>query len=276
MNAKRYRRAVLELLRTDYGVTDATIEPGGNHPKCRFTYGGTERVLTLNVNGTGNFAGAFNLKRQDVRRLLGEPVAQPVKLKRTLEEMMPILEARKLESPIARESERYDLKASFYVYKDEKRLRFFLPPELLKIFPVGVGVEVSRIDASTWQLLPDPHRARPRVSDKRDFQVLGHELIVGLEPFVSSPAHGVMIDGIFLVDVPVETRRPPPRPTARPLPEREAVASRPPAESTAGHAPDEAYLRNALAAVRRVEAETAYRLVKSKETGAWMFVARIE
>ena len=76
MNAAGCERAVLTLLKTGYGVTDARIEGGGKHHQLTFTSprGGAKIKTTWPRHPIDNDWGVtLDVKMKDLRRMLGDP-----------------------------------------------------------------------------------------------------------------------------------------------------------------------------------------------------------
>lgn len=280
MNARKYRREVLRVLAEEYGVTDARIEPGGSHPKCRFTHGGIERTLTLACSPASDFQTTLKQKLRDVRRLLeGPPVKPDVKW-----EEMSATPIHYMEE-VSVTDVKYDVTVGCYRSPSDSlpRVRIYLPEALRPMFPNGV--KVTRIDATTWQLKNEPKRKTPKVSVDGKIQFSGGDLTGDVPAFGSSPGVAVLVDGALLVESPVEKRRgvwsrlpsissmPITAEVKAPVSAFDEVKS--PVFAT-GNSIDESYLRGVLSSIRRVEAESSYRLTENEESGAWMFLATIE
>jgi hypothetical protein len=88
-------KSVTAFLRDEYGVRDATQEPGGNHPRLAFIYADRPHTITLH-NPSGDLGrSTIEMKFRDIRRLLGDPPPRPPEQpRRSLAEMTHTLEAR--------------------------------------------------------------------------------------------------------------------------------------------------------------------------------------
>ena len=192
----RYERAIRDILREDYQVEEIRFFPGGNHPRAEFDWRGKRIKLTLHkqYNGGDVPQSTLDLKRRDIRRLLGEPLPAAVKPKRTLDELTAEVNgaapaAMPAPVPSTGGEEVPSVLGKVAAYQDGSRssvrLRFFVPEEMISIFPVGVLI--VRVNSCTWRLLPkaDP---RPRISRGQLDAGNATSLIEGLSVFGASPA----------------------------------------------------------------------------------------
>ena len=276
-------REVRRFLRDEYGVTETELsQGGGGHPRLAFDYAGTPRKITL--PNPGNDRGlAGNFKMQDIRRLLGPPTRSAAqRKKRRLDDMMPepvALSARPTHADMIHEREPdRTYRGTIAVYTSnpkkryQRRLTIGIRDDLYQEFGHTGALLVTRIDNDTFQIAPHPDSGRkiPAFHHEGAIWKFAIETLLpnDTEPYGASPAEMILVDGSIV---------------ARVL-ERKGVNKSikgAPSKAAAGSAAVglEADMRGALAAIRRVEAETPYRLVRVKddEGGHWAFSApRIE
>lgn len=271
LTSRGYQREVLAILRDEYGVTDAEIFNGGHHPRVRFTYEDHHRTLTLNrvVRGPGDLAQ----KRRDITRELGVPPPrpQPTRVKRNLEEMLPMTVIRSIpqeRDPLSSPDFLGKIMLACYPDKGNKRRFILYAPEAIRTrFPAGVTM--TTIDAETWQF-STLHKPKPSFG-KRDGNNCGVQIPVGdsTDVFGRSPVEACWVDGALVVRLPLDKRRPKLEGVFRSPAKTSALPT-----LVAGVTPEQ--IRQCLETLRRIEAETPYRLVRGKDTGAWAFVSRIE
>ena len=277
VNSTPYLRAITNYLRDTYGVRSFEVRPGGKHNKLVFEYGGKARRLTLAHERDNNRA---NLKRQDIHRMLGAPPTIPIiTIKRGLDEMTTAVQARAAEppsGPAPHAARTFSGRVALTVSPskpDVSRLRVEIPPDLYATFGnVDRGVSIRRLDYDTFEVSPRPDRKRPRftMSENGNYDCISEHAVPGPTPpeerFGVSPAECVLVDGNIMVRV-LERRPIIVRSGRQPVLPKVEV----------GHSGiDPAAV---LAALRRVEAETPYRLVRVKDDagGHWAFQApRIE
>lgn len=291
MNAVGCERAVRELLRHDYGVTDARIEGGGRHRALVFTSPtGGARVKTTwpNHPTRGDWGITLDVKTRDLRRLLGEPKIKETKsvttnaLANKVRTALPSLAAQ-LETPVPppppAEPELRALsgwRVSAYSYENGTRLKFTFPTA--QRGSLGERVHVERLDKESWQLITrvDGRKLTPI---GKDLMLTGAKNEFDIETaFGRTPATALVnADGSVTVHCPTAIRTPSkphaPRASLSPPAAAETPATLTVATTTV---PTVAEIKACLAMIRRVEAETEYRLVKSKELNDWLFVSRIE
>lgn len=286
MRPTAQHREVLRYLREDYGVADAALANGTNHPRIEFTYAGERRTLTVHGPGDNHRSlGGNNLihmKKQDIRRLLGPPPERAtVDNKRKLEDMMPPFNAPRIVSstgPVEPAQDIYHGHAAVYT---NGPMRFFVPTALAETF-FDVGMRAAPFGDCTWKISRDP-LSKNHVS-RRLCRAGEHELNapVSTETFGISPVEYYRNgDDDILAYVPLATRMPLKKvklhargaveaPTAAP----QSASAPVPAMQQLGSETD--HMRECLAIIRRVEADTPFRLVRGKESGIWRFVASVE
>lgn len=285
--ATDYHRRVAAYLRDEYGVADVEMLPAaGDHFRLRFTYAGREHALTLHGSRAKLGGNALAMKRQDIRHLLGPPPPRAeARARRRLEDMMPTLEARSLE-PLSSypRPEPVTGAGTVALYRNggayPPALRFTLPPEAADRFgtadPVTVGGRpgewvVEHAAAGRSQI---KHGANGWYLNRTDPALSG-----GVAPFGAVPAE-VEATAERLT---IRTAWPPAAARVR------KTRARPTSDTNIHHAAgalevapvqpavDEAFIRDTLAAVRRVEAATPYRLVRLRDGAGIAFQApRIE
>ncbi len=204
-----YHRQVLDYLADTYGVVDAKITHGGSHPKLTFTYNNKRCHVTLQRDA--NRPTLFNMKRQDLRRLLGPPPGeglfpeQPTQ-KRSLDEMTAELQTKAGDLDQAVAIPATAPPASIVVmgkmcrYYD--RLKFIAPGKIGRALK-GKAVNVTRESHDSWKisLLP-PTRKTPQIRVHQgawELEQSAPDLSSGLEVFGPSPAEYLMIGDEVLV-----------------------------------------------------------------------------
>ncbi len=304
-----YHQQVLDFLTDTYGVTDAEItHHGGPHPKLRFTYADKKIHATLQRDRADD-PSLFNMKRQDLRRLLGTPpggdslLLPAAKPKRTLETMTTDLNtaAALKTAPSSAISSAMMIQSSpmeqsnppippvilgrFCCYKD--RIKFIFPPQIAQTMK-GQALQVRRLVGCNWRIEshPDKNRKVPQVNLHKvnwEFEVTDPELRKGLPLLGPSPAE-YMLDGN---KVHVKLLLDQTQPLARQR--REAVESITPASTKPAQPASAAFpdlttgdvtltqMHAALEELRRIERLSLYRLVKlaAKDEGGerWAFRA---
>ncbi len=194
-----YQRIALRQLRDGWGV-EGRSGRGGKHPFVEFVVDGRRHRLTVNNLGADPVAVA-NWTRQSLHAALGPPTRSVEgKIKRRMEDMMPT-EAR-LPSGMA-------CRVALYGNAKPLRLRFNLPGVLGLDAWAGVGAKFLGTDA--WELWNDPKSTRRWAEGDlvggMKVDVVDTTVVIG-EPFGSSPAEVVEVDGRLLVTCPLATRIP--------------------------------------------------------------------
>lgn len=95
------RRETTDFLR-DYGATHISVEPGGKHPKIRFTFKGKDHSIV--IPGTASDYRALENQKADIRRLLGDPMTPTLRKKRKLEDMVPAVVSNAVRQEASRHS----------------------------------------------------------------------------------------------------------------------------------------------------------------------------
>lgn len=280
-------REVRAYLRDAYGVTKATLsQGGGGHPRLTFEHTGRSYKLTL-PSANSDRGLAFDMKRQDIRRLLGPPtVTIEPKFKRRLDDMMPepiTLSARPIHADMIQEREpdrTYHGTIAVYASDPKKRyqrrLTIGVRDDLYQEFNHTGALLVTRIDDDTFQIAPHPDNGRKTPSFHHEGSMWKFAIQTLLpndtEPYGASPAEMILVDGSIVARV---LERKGMNKNIKGAPHRAAaVTTAKPAVVGL-----ETEMRAALTAIRRVEAETPYRLIRVKddEGGHWAFSApRIE
>jgi len=311
MAVASYHSDVLALLRDDYGVTDAKLDRGGSHPRVTFTYDGEPRHVTLNNKAFS--PRAFDMKRQDIRRLLGDPPPRPTRERRTMEEMMSGFNPLPLQALNSSAGDLVTLKMKkepsvvaqgrMAIYT--MGVRFDIPLEVAYAFgateTTPIRIAVVKNDQDLWTIttrtnghkLPTMH-----YSYRSKRYEINHPDSADAVPCGLSPAEYLVESGVILVRCPLATRVPLAANAGKQKihVRRKAVEANDelvsnPEEKTAAEQlrpiPNilitstptafEADIRACLDALRRIEATTPYRLGRRKADGAWCFSApRIE
>lgn len=282
-----YERAVERYLADAYGVTRIEKGFGGRHPQWRFTHGGREHVLIMQAaahrrvrEGNGR---SVVLKLQDIRRKLGPPakLAESAKLgydgaveeqENEMIEAKPALPA----SPPTPQPKRWDVGVATYrnSVSPNASLRLNLPQELVDAFGQPLAVEV--LGDEDLKITVDQRGATPKApkTSRADERVLCWVVPDVARPFGRSPAEAVVVDDAILVHCPLATRRwlSDAPAAARPKPAETKPSATEPSMPSVTHN-DVADATACLAELRRIEAETPYRLMREKDGGDWIFVA---
>lgn len=287
-----YRRAVVRYLRDEYGVAEVKEPPragGGDHPRLRFSYAGRERTLTLHGTASKVDAHALAMKLQDIRRDLGPPPARcEANGKRKLENMMPDLppEAKALE-PLSSYPKPPPAvgagRVALYENGGSRLLRFHLPEAAVERFVAGGFVSIHQIEGIGWQIRhARSGRTEIRHDPKKGWTVnrtdTRAEISAGIDPFPSTPtevtatADEIHVRALFNQARPSRSGRPR-KVKSRDMTPHALILEHPESSIKPAATAD---IRAALEAVRRIEAETAYRLVKLKDPERWAFRAVVE
>jgi hypothetical protein len=304
-----FHREVTAWLR-DYGATDVRLVAGGKHPRFEFRFAGRSHRFV--VPGTpGDHRDAVNTIAM-IRRTLGAPLQRAPRTRRTMEEMMSETIAKVNFSPTADLPQAEILTGGMALYaapRGKFRVRFFLPEKIAAGWESSVLI--TRQARNVWELRSSPAAGLPGVRRNGGvYQVDGGYadlLTAGFtEPFGVSPAEYTQTDGVMSVRLlldslrPVKIHRKRQKPATSDAveqvqqllaPELRGIMHVPSICDDAREYPDQDILptaaatedevRGCLETLRRIEATTAWRLVRRKpaegaEPGAWSFVQRIE
>jgi hypothetical protein len=299
MNAHGCQRAVFDLLRTEYGVTDARIEGGGKHMHLAFTAprGSATVRTTWPITPIGRDWGVtLDVKTRDLRRMLGGPVKRDIEkfidhpkkkepaveatpptadtLADRVREKLPSLAAQ-LARDEAPTPEPADGPANRAVVNgcrmgcygndhSSNSLRLTVPVARRSL--LGSNARATQVSPGVWRVVPDEHGLNVQKYGPKNVltQWAAHE-----EPFACAPCAAWTEEGVLYVRLP-ETRVPP---TSRFVPKAKAQPATELPTTASGarwvEPPTTDDIRAALAAIRRIEAETPYRLVRDGER--WVF-----
>lgn len=288
-------RDAVEFLR-DYGATDISVDQnGGKHPRLVFEFHG--KRVSHPVSSSPSDMNAARVLIRSLKRRLGDPDASvESKTKKALNDMTPSVPTPPVppavNSPAAgmriNTDGIYPAKRSVgRVAKYSRRLRFIVPYDICGMF-VHMGGCSLLTGSSAWTICPNDARSTPALrTDKStkigkiiDFKVKDKETKFGATRAEFWVAQGVIhvecveplkqIDEAGRKGLGISRKHPSIVSAAITPPAPEPIAARPltvPAER----------MRAVLAEIRKIEAETPYRLVKGKDTGTWAFSApRIE
>jgi hypothetical protein len=293
-----YYRKVLSFL-DQYGITDAVISNGANHPKLKFSYHGTKHSLTLQGSKSAHETNILAMKKQDIRRLIGNHSDQlPSHEKRKLEDMMPepfnnipglnnikpIIQLDKSAS-IGRVACYYNSKTNTY------NLRFAIPPNIL----VESGLlsnpyQIKITSEYDYEICKGRNGKRIKDDGRVSIQLKGN-----ITAFGASKAEFVCVDGVILVHLPKENRveispekselmklvnheRKPKElkiiqviePVTQIIPEKQSLTVLQPLINAT-------YIKKILDQVKEIEKSTSYRILRTKDSDNLVFIApRIE
>lgn len=292
MNATEYDRRVLDHLALYPEAKNASVVTAGKHRKLRFNY--RDKPITMTLAISPSDPDAAIIKIGDINRLLGHPPSyiEKKRIPRRLEDMLP----QTKESPMSLQPTGIYL--GTVAHYGAGRLKFIVPEKLLTSEMISRRMEVSRLDGYGWELKPTAAFGRPHVHLVNNHHIFEAprnqpDLTAGLEMFGRTPAEYMLEGDVILIHLKGErnavkprTRRTEPRTVigetlheqterltlgqtvfGKPVTEVEPISSTSITESD---------MRAALAAVRRIEVATPYRIARTKE-GVVAFVApRIE
>jgi hypothetical protein len=279
---------ITDYLREAYRITDVDLHRGGKHYKCTFTYNGKRVQITLPLSPSDN--NWVNIKKGDIRRTLGPPSAPTGNghVPRTLEAMTAALPAA-VEVPTSTEAPPPDapLYAVGGLAHYANGLKFIVPETFARHLGLGSGLTVKQVGAHVWRLtprLPAWRVAQVRHDPRSNQYYAQSSAPKGLELFGVSPADycavGTAVEVTLRPDelVPVSTRAKQRSKTTPVLEQSQNAPQVTPEVADTGSrsipAPDP---KSVLAAIARIEAETPYRLARTKDTGVWVWAApRIE
>lgn len=312
-----YRAGVERLLRDDYRVDALRFDDGSQHPYCAFEYSGRRFRVTLN-NLAGRKSDNGNLlamKLQDIRRLLGTPPPageDAGRERKTLTQMTEQLNADAAPLLLTRPVDNVDrpaVGAPASVHGVGRvaryagtwpRLRFELPAAVADAWGAeGKKYRVRRTAPRTWEIVTCLADAKSRGKISANALNAGDPSLWRdePEPWGNTPAEYLLVDGTVLCTL---ARGPLPSVDAeagralaakrtakrRQRPTADAEVAAPQEVPSPVAAPQEiapptrVEIAACLAGLRRIEAETPYRLVKLRsKDGAerWVFDAgRIE
>jgi hypothetical protein len=293
---------ITDYLRETYRVTDVDLSRRGKHCKCAFTYNGKRVTVTLPLSPSD--ANWVAIKKGDIRRALGPP-PPPANghAPRKLEAMTQTLVASAM-APIREEVTPLDapIPALGCLAHYATGLRFIVPEAFARHLGLGSGLTIKQVGAHVWRLTPrlPAWRVAQVRHDARSGQHYAQSPAPrGMELFGVSPADyravGTAVEVTLRPDelVPV-SRRAKQRSKATPVVDQSQNASLNAASRatpaaieaddaggrTVGSLPATGAIpdpKSVLAAIARIEAETPYRLARTKDTGAWVWAApRIE
>lgn len=305
--SKEIQQELIAFLSDTYRVEDAEIVSGGKHPKIKFTYNG--KRFTSAVPGTSSDVRAFENQKSQLRRVLGAPPdPEAPRAPRTLAAMTAALKPLTFKEPTPMANPTTTTAGNpvianggLALHISNKILRFYVPNVIRdKFYSAWSGPRGCRVDFTA----PDLWTIRHGENDKCQIKAVGLEVsgssaLKRFGPFGATPAEYKLVGGRIEVKLLEEPRAVKPRRKRgmdkaatltkdriaqqivdklyRPEPESGPVP--PPAPSR--HGVTEADMRAALEAIRRIEAQTPYRLVKRTRTDdsatSWAFVApRVE
>ena len=313
MNAHGCQRAVFDLLRTEYGVTDARIEGGGKHLHLAFTapHGSATVRTTWPIAPIGRDWGVtLDVKTRDLRRMLGGPIKRniekfidhPKKKEPTVEATPPVAPAGTLAdrvreklpslaaqlSPLAPGGDRSQpvevntpggpgtspqipvtgCRMGCYVNSTSSNsMRLTVPVARRSL--LGSQARATPVGPGVWRVVPDEHGLNVQKYGPKNVLT---QWATPEEPFGFAPCAAWTEEGVLHVRLP-ETRVPP---TNRFVPKAKAPAAQPTVAAASGarmveptQPPTTDDIRAALAMIRRIEAETPYRLVRDGDR--WVF-----
>lgn len=298
---KKYADRVLGYLRDAYGV-DAEVRHGGKHPCIAFNWHGTDHRITLRHDGG---AHGFDLKRQDIRRVLGAPPATTgetamVMIETTMPHQVvtppPSAEVSEDATPAMAEGTAgpHPCRGSISAHANNSCLQFRFP-KAASPFAVGTELAAERFGEG-WLIAPASHKGTGRHSKLREDNKRA-VLNVMMRPagiaksFPSVEAEYVIGDGQILVsplsDLSAYLVGEPPAPPLTDLP-AEGWKPEPPCEGMTGtewllrpkslpaddHWPQER-IRGVLALVRTIEAAGLYRIEREAD-GTLAFVPQLQ
>lgn len=293
MRMTAYHRAVRDVLREQYGVTDEQFEDGSKHPRVTFTYQGEPHHLTLHRFGGDS---ALRIKLGDLRRDLGPPPTQLIgeifyiegekhmdmfkggthhgkpmatladvvspQARHSMKEIAREMQ-KPIEQPLTPRPQPTKLLGHVARYKDKQvngaereRLRFSLPQPVAALFGES-AVHAIQIGEDTWRLVFLTGARNPVVHDYG----YGPEVQVPLErsphPFIGKTKAEYVIDGNEVI-VALTERPVAPKVIKRVVPVEASPEPQPTAP--AEFAIDETTMRHILELARKVEAACPYRL----------------
>lgn len=280
----QYRREVEDYLRDGYGATDFEVTSGGRHNRLRFLLGDKPVSILLNDRNGAGGSSAADMKKQDIRRSLGEPTypnAAP-RVPRRLEDMTEGSVAHAAIDPVLTDDPALLQFHGHLAHYGSGRLEFTMPREVATVLPLGATVSVRyskdmqfsirRLTTGTVKVTPaktgDGLRLRascPQAADE--------------DPFGRSSARYVIVGET--VRVLVDDRMPPRarrgcrvriKPALEPSLHQEETTL------TEGNMPSVSVgdMRLILAEIARVERSTAHRLRRVKQedgTQRWVWRA---
>ncbi len=300
MNEAGCQRAVLDLLRSEYGVTDARIEGGGKHMQLTFTapQGAAKIKTTWPRNPIGRDWGVtLDVKTKDLRRMLGgpikkdldarvdhprkEPSVEATALADQIRDKLPSLAAQlapeKLSSLAAQAVDLQGWMFACYDNKNRSYLRVSFPKSDRD--KVGQKSAITEVKSGIWRLSRSPRG--PGTHNYGPDRLYVQWSVARMESFGYTPCEARVEGDAVVVHLPAPDSRKalddrfrtksPRAPAVAPPPTTAQAASLPKTASGARwiEPPTVDDIRAALATIRRIEAETPYRLVR--EGTAWVF-----
>ena len=297
-----YHHQVLDYLTDTYGVDDAEIiHRGGSHPKLTFTYAAKRFSAILQRDEADN-PTLFNMKRQDLRRLLGTPPdgdeIEPPKQKRSLDQMtqeaeqeaerwmkagvpmpVPIMPAQQplpFPAPPVPDSKLNPAVVMGHMCRYKDRLKFQVPEKIAAVMK-RQACSIERLSADSWKIVQFPaeaNRKRPKIRlhlNQWEMEVSRPtSLYEDLQTFGPSPAEYLLVDDRELMvrlltdqlKLLMRSRR---RQVEPPIAAPSAPEARHEIVDRTGVDPGEVtfdQMHAALAEIRRIERLSLYRLVK--------------
>lgn len=267
MKPTSHHREVIAWLEAHGAERVRLTHDGAPHPRISYLWDGAERTHVV-PGTTRERRTALNTITQ-LRRVLGDPaeVCSPERQKRKMEDMMPQVDWKEtLAKHPAVSAKTYPAKVARY----GRQLRVTVPQEVRE-FLAGRCVVGTEVAPDRWSFLPDDAAKRPSVNNSGQIDV-----VMPGEPFGACAAEVTIEADHFTVR---RTSTAPLRKFTKPRPvltvhsvESDLGLTSPTLTASA----TETEIRETLATIRRIEAGTAYRLIKVKDTGVWLFQSRIE
>lgn len=260
-----------------YGAECVELRPGGRHPAIHFRWNGGLQFYTI----AGTSSDAYHATRNavaDLKRRLGEPIAQaPTPVRRRLEDMTSSLASTTLFNPMPIQVGVGTLAR----YTGTNCLTISFPQEIVDAFVVHHGegpatpIRLSRAGDS-WEIRYDPAITKPVLSKGKKLLYTSAKLVEHLGYFRSTPAEFLLTDGVILFRMTEEPRQQAMAPKKAPKQDKAPSPVLPDPSPPQGDI-TEAFMRDTLASVRRIEMMSPYRLLRRAKDEAWVFSApRIE
>jgi|GEM_PF-6603507 len=295
-----YTRAVRDCLRDEYAVEGLTFFNGGNHPRAEFVYRGKTVKLTLHRQPGGVELGAstIEMKLRDIRRALGAaPDRGQTKCPRKLADMLPqIKEETEMTQPaltvVSPEPEtnfttHAPARIAHYPFGSRGdpnmcRVAVFLTEEGFKTFGHATGVIVTYLGDGKFKIVPHTKNITPRFTrtettdDRAEYRLTAEISATGLPAFGRTETSAALLPGSIEIKAPSDGDLKAPKRRRGVTPSvvsDEAKRQIAPSSDAAPNAAAPDQLRYLLSEIVLIEAATPYRLIKRKDTGAWVWKA---
>lgn len=287
---QKHEREIVRWLRDTWPITDLKVAYGGKHPRISFTYGGKRRSCTISGTPRDFSTSIFQAKRQ-LAKMLGSP-PQVERVERKEIEMLAEPQAFNTPRvlPTKPESKAVVARGSVALYTTtssrhvpRQRLEVKFSDDLYKALPTGARLMLKDDDigGDEWTFMVSPLGAKISQHSKQ-WGITRYSEDVKFSTFGATPAEFLYENGTMLVrlaqkpkavneirsfsqkrraDI-LRRREQTAAPTPVSVPTAQPAETAPTPQPATSSAVNRALIQSTVSLIRRIEAETDYRLVK--------------